>query len=106
MRNSIIATLSLIALAFGFSSFSVQAHEFENSMSAKVETAAFASTAVATAVVSAVPCPRATAVNVTAGAATVTLFFCATSLSAMGYPLSYCIFIVNPKKNPPERVLD
>ena len=42
MRNSIIATLSLIALAFGFSSFSVQAHEFENSMSAKVETAAFA----------------------------------------------------------------
>ena len=42
MRNSIIATLSLIALAFGFSSFSVQAHELDDSMSVKIETAAFA----------------------------------------------------------------
>ena len=42
MRNSIIATLSLTALAFGFSSFSVQAHELDDSMNAKIETAAFA----------------------------------------------------------------
>jgi len=42
MRNSIIATFFLTALAFGFSSFSVQAHELDNSMSEKIETAAFA----------------------------------------------------------------
>ena len=42
MRNSIIATFFLTALAFGFSSFSVQAHELDNSMHVKIEPAAFA----------------------------------------------------------------
>jgi hypothetical protein len=42
MNNSIIATFFLIAFAFGLSSFSVQAHELDDSMSVKIEPAAFA----------------------------------------------------------------